>query len=236
MEDLVAHFETGQYRRNTTFLADAEYSRALDCFVKGCADLLVQDSETGEVLVVKRCSHPQPDWWFLGGRMQAGSTPQQSARANLRREAGIDAAEARFRPLCVMSMLWQMRKQPPAGNGTADIGITFLIEVSPEERAAVRLDPREHAQHAWLDPADVAAARHYEYHPALRRATALVAVARARARLGRAVAAGAPDGEVAEAARAFVEGAAEAERIGSLPARFVDLAEPEPAGGRQLPA
>ena len=37
------HFVTGEYTRNKTFLNDEEYGRALDCFVKGCADLLLTD-------------------------------------------------------------------------------------------------------------------------------------------------------------------------------------------------
>lgn len=37
MDDLftTAHYETGSYSRNTTFLPDPEYSRALDALVKG---------------------------------------------------------------------------------------------------------------------------------------------------------------------------------------------------------
>lgn len=108
--DLLAHFETGKYKSSGTFLEDAEYGRALDCFVKGvcvrcyslrllsralseisarswemqphahgdtpiahtagCADILIQDEATGEVLIAKRRTHPQPDWWYLGGRMR----------------------------------------------------------------------------------------------------------------------------------------------------------------------
>lgn len=30
-----SHHLTGQYKKNSTFLEDAEYSRALDTFVKG---------------------------------------------------------------------------------------------------------------------------------------------------------------------------------------------------------
>lgn len=56
------HFETGSYTRNGTILEDPEYARALDCFVKGCADVLLQDESTGEVLTAHRIVHPQPDW------------------------------------------------------------------------------------------------------------------------------------------------------------------------------
>jgi hypothetical protein len=45
----VPHFETGIYSGNSTFLADEEYGRALDTFVKGCVDVLLTDAVTGEV-------------------------------------------------------------------------------------------------------------------------------------------------------------------------------------------
>jgi len=35
MGDVLAHFVTGNYTRNSTYLEDGEYGRALDCFVKG---------------------------------------------------------------------------------------------------------------------------------------------------------------------------------------------------------
>ena len=53
-------------------------ARALDCFVKGCADLFLTDAK-GRVCLGKRKVHPQPDWWLLGGRMKAGDTIQEAA-------------------------------------------------------------------------------------------------------------------------------------------------------------
>jgi hypothetical protein len=58
MADLhgVAHFETGAYRRNATFLEDPEYARALDCLVKGeCAGGKAQCAAGGA-----RCALWQP--------------------------------------------------------------------------------------------------------------------------------------------------------------------------------
>lgn len=258
MGDIIAHFETGRYNRNTTFLEDAEYGRALDSFCKGaracqrrrsgtrcrgsspdlhpqgapqphaprpiapraapragCADILLQDSGSGEVLLVRRTSHPQPDWWWTwranqgvaqgraaiqneGGPAaevtvgcvaaratrataarfpanrgpirpprQAGDTPLAAARKNVLREAGLDLPTSSFKPLCVVSMLWQKRKQPPADNGTADVSVVYLAQVTPEERASVTLDAAEHAAARWVAPEAVAAGN--EYHPALRR-------------------------------------------------------------------
>ena len=42
------HFVTGEYTRNKTFLGDDEYGRALDCFVKGCADRLTTTADDAD--------------------------------------------------------------------------------------------------------------------------------------------------------------------------------------------
>ena len=134
---------------------------------KGCADILVQDDATGEVLLVRRTGHPQPDWWFLGGRMRAGESPLDAARRNLAREAGLDIAPGRLAPLCVVSMLWERRRQPPARNGTADVSVVFVTRATAAQRAAVVLDPNEHSAVAWVAPEALAAGD--QYHPVLRR-------------------------------------------------------------------
>ena len=45
------HYVTGTYTRNSTFLDDVEYSRALDVFVKGCADIFLTDSQGNACLL-----------------------------------------------------------------------------------------------------------------------------------------------------------------------------------------
>ncbi|GFH11814.1 NUDIX hydrolase domain-like, partial [Haematococcus lacustris] len=94
MDDLfhLRHFTTGEYNKNRTFLSDEDYSLALDVFVKGCADVMLCDP-----LSHQRSVQPQKDWWFLGGRMQAGEEPHVTAARHVRREAGVDLAPQRFR-------------------------------------------------------------------------------------------------------------------------------------------
>jgi hypothetical protein len=87
MADIAAHIVTGEYARPQTFLGDEEYGRALDTFVKGCADVLLEDAATGELLIARRTCHPQPSWWFMGGRMRAGDSPQQVCLLARRAEA-----------------------------------------------------------------------------------------------------------------------------------------------------
>lgn len=43
----------------TSFLPDREYGVALDNFVKGCSDMLIQNAK-GQILTGKRNVHPQP--------------------------------------------------------------------------------------------------------------------------------------------------------------------------------
>ncbi|KAJ9533666.1 hypothetical protein QJQ45_026763 [Haematococcus lacustris] len=172
MDDLfhLRHFTTGEYNKNRTFLSDEDYSLALDVFV----------------LLLKRSVQPQKDWWFLGGRMQAGEEPHVTAARHVRREAGVDLAPQRFRAVCHSSYLWQFRKQAPAGksgqlqllgtagqdsrrgNGTADIAVVFSVDVTPQEKADIRLDMNEYETFCWCDVQEVI--DNAMYHPALRRA------------------------------------------------------------------
>lgn len=226
MADVIAHFETGAYRPNKTFLEDAEYARALDCFVKGCADVLIQDESTGQVLIGRRAYHPQPDWWYIGGRMQAGFTPEQQARRNVRRETGLDLPPDRFSPLCVMSMLWQWRRQAPADNGTADVAVVCLCRVKAEERARVKLDAQEYRGSMWLAPAELAGGE--GYHPCLRRAAQHILVRQRHAEMAAAAAAApgaASDAALAAAARAYLEATRVAKEIAAKPVAFVDVPE-----------
>ena len=81
---LHAHYETGHYVKNQTFLEDEEYSRALDCIVKGCADVLLRDSE-GRILIGYRNVEPAANGpWFIGGRIKVGDSVFEAARINVK--------------------------------------------------------------------------------------------------------------------------------------------------------
>ena len=42
---------------------------------QACSDLLLQSPDGERVFIGKRRVHPQPDWWFVGGRIFPGETP-----------------------------------------------------------------------------------------------------------------------------------------------------------------
>lgn len=199
----LAHFETGSYVRNSTYLSDGDYGRALDCLVKGCADVLLQDSTTGQVLIVKRIVQPQPDWWFVGGRIKAGETPVEAIIRNIKRETGLHLDASKIRYLCSSSFLWDQRQQAPNNNGTADVAICFTADVGPQERACIRLDMREYSESCWVEVDDVVT--NDTYHPALRRAFRHIHTRTVYDQLKQAVEEGRDDATLAGLARLFFE-------------------------------
>lgn len=145
----------------------------------------------------------------------------------MKRETGLDLPADHFAGLCATSLLWQRRKQVPEDNGTADIALAFVVRVTPAERAAIRWDDREYDAVKWVAPE--ALARSEEYHPALRRAATHVLARRQLGALEDAVKSGAPDADVAAAARKFMTLQEEAAGLAALPVPFSDIA-PRPNG------
>lgn len=192
------HYVTGTYTRNKTFLDDSEYARALDCFVKGCADLFLTDTE-GRVCLGKRKVHPQPDWWVLGGRMKAGDTIQEAAGRNAKRETGIDIEPSRWSFVCAQTMLWQFRKQAPEGNGTADIAVIMTAELTDEEVGAMNMCSAEYHEFGWFEPEALLADE--TLHPVVRNGVKELVNKGVKDALHRAATEGGSDAEIAALVR-----------------------------------
>jgi len=166
-------FTTGDFARRAVFLPDREYGLALDALVKGCADVLVtrSDGSSLEILLGRRRVHPQPDWWFVGGRTRPGETPEEGAARNVRRELKLEVAASRFRVVGNYSFVWRFRAQPPAENGTADISTVLELRLSSAEAAAINFDDSfaksEYRDARWTTPREVLEG---EYNPALQQA------------------------------------------------------------------
>ena len=86
----IPHYDTGGFVSHRIRLPDAQYGEALDCLVKACSDMLLVSSDGERILVGRRKVHPQPDWWFVGGRMFPGETPAASCARLLKRELGLN--------------------------------------------------------------------------------------------------------------------------------------------------
>ena len=185
---------TGAFSSHRKFLDDKEYGEALDCLVKACSDLLLQSPDGQRIFIGKRLVHPQPDWWFVGGRIFPGETPVQSCCRLLRRELALEIDPARFQTVCCQSLAWGMRQQPPMEHGTTDsqacgqcdvyqawycvclawlacacawrLGqVVLSLQLTEAEVEKVVLDPKEYETSMWITPAELLAGH---YHPALK--------------------------------------------------------------------
>jgi ADP-ribose pyrophosphatase YjhB (NUDIX family) len=82
--------------------------------VADCAAALVARVGTLLIRSVHRLQEPQPDWWYFGGRVKPGLTPQQGAANNVKRELGLDRPPSAFKVELVelVSSLHQMSPLP----------------------------------------------------------------------------------------------------------------------------
>ena len=111
--------------------------------------------------------------------MVPGETPLESAVRLLKRELdlvfeprrAIDGG--RFHGVGAYSFAWEFRQQQPQNNGLADVSLVLEVNLTSEERAAIRLDyttDPEYSAHLWVAPQVVR--DDTTKHPALRRAVA----------------------------------------------------------------
>lgn len=213
MQTTVPHFVTGDFTSHRKFLADKEYGDALDSIVKGCTDMLIVSADGAKLLLGKRLVHPQPDWWFVGGRMMPGDTPKSSCARLLRRELGLEVQPERLSFVCSASLAWAMREQAPQTNGTTDVQLVLSMQATQEEMAAIKLDEKEYSDSQWIAPQDVLAG---DYHPALKHACGALLAGRVMAELERTAAA--PPSPESDA------------QLAKLARELVALRSPPPAG------
>lgn len=172
--------------------------QALDTLVKACSDMLLISPDGKRIFIGKRKVQPQPDWWFVGGRMFPGETPAQSCARLLRRELGLEIDTARLRPICCQSLAWAMREQLPKENGTTDSQFVLSFQLNEDEVSKVVLDEKEYVDSQWMEPEHILEG---SFHPALKFAVRSLLSARKFAEL-RAAVSSHPDNDVELAALA----------------------------------
>ena len=218
------HHNTGDFKSHRIRLPDKEYGEALDCLVKACSDMLLLSPDGGKVFLGKRLVQPQPDWWFVGGRIFPGETPARSCCRLLKRELGLEIDPSRLQPVCCQSLAWGMREQPPKEHGTTDSQYVLSLRLSAAEVEKVVLDPSEYETSQWLEPSTILAG---DFHPALKFAVHALAAREKMGELSAAVAAH-PDNDV-EVARLARELVALAANNGPVPAGTSDYRVVAPA-------
>lgn len=157
------HFVTGSFVSHAGFLGETEYAAVLDSIVIACVDIILVNI-TGEMLLGKRTTEPQPDYWIIGGRMKPGESLEEAAARNLKRELGIELGTDRFTYLTTLSLVWARRAQEPKDNGSHTISVTMVANVSDGEIAGIRPN-EEYSELLWIRPATVRYGT--GFHPAL---------------------------------------------------------------------
>jgi ADP-ribose pyrophosphatase YjhB (NUDIX family) len=90
------------------------------------------------VLLARRNIEPQPGWWFVGGRMHPGESPEETAARHVLHDLKLQIDPNAFNFLTVASYVWARRQQLPRENGTADIAVTYYSVVN--SASAARLE------------------------------------------------------------------------------------------------
>ncbi|KAL7457965.1 hypothetical protein ACHAWC_009976 [Mediolabrus comicus] len=162
----IPYHETGTFKSRRTFLPDDQYGVALDNLVKGCTDILLLNPSGTHIFTGRRCVQPQPDWWFMGGRMFPGETPIESGQRLLKRELGLDITKDRFDVVCAQAFAFGMREQEPKEHGTTDAQFCYKVQLlNDDEVQKVVLDENEYSETEWKTPDEIIAGN---YHPALK--------------------------------------------------------------------
>ncbi|CAL1166089.1 unnamed protein product [Cladocopium goreaui] len=218
----VPRFITGNFKPHHLFLEDVEYGRALDALVKAVSDVLITSPDGSRVFLGKRKVHPQPDWWYMGGRAKPGESPQQAAARVMRRELCLQLPATRFEVIGSYSMTWAMREQAPAEHGTADISTVHHLVLQPEEEAAVKIDEKEYAESQWFGRDEILLG---QFHPILKQALRDLQAKTMYRMLQQAVQEQAKDSEVSQLARSFVAAAQESMALDDKGVMQVDFDE-----------
>jgi len=109
-------------------------------------------TRAGEVLLLKRCDHPD-FWQSVTGSLRWGETPPEAARRELAEETGLEcglecgeAIVDRDRTFTFEILgMWRHRFAPGVTRNREHV---FSLEL--EARPPVILEPREHSAYAWL--------------------------------------------------------------------------------------
>ena len=127
------------------YLSSEVYAQALEAFSIVCVDVGIIDRCAGAIYLAKRKSRPaQGWWWYIGGRVYAGEMPEMSATRCFKRETGLSIAPERFSFVRMSRVFFKDRAQPPYDKGCDSLIYGFALELTPEERAQVVLEPNEY--------------------------------------------------------------------------------------------
>lgn len=139
-----SYTEKGFQDIGKVFLTDEEYERALRTFVIMCTDIIIVDFAKRTIFLAKRKAKPIVGWWYVGGRMQATETKEESVRRCFFRETGVDLNEEKFKLVAVLDQRFKDRQQSPQTIGCHTCSFVFTLSVVDVAVETIRLDLDEY--------------------------------------------------------------------------------------------
>lgn len=126
-----------------------------DRFKRPESVLVVVFTRAGEVLLLRRCDHPE-FWQSVTGSLRWGESAPAAARRELREETGLQAGAAlvdRQRSVTFEIIeAWRDRYGPGVRHN-----LEHWFSLALSERMPVRIEPREHDAYTWVPRAEAAA-------------------------------------------------------------------------------
>ncbi len=123
------------------FLDDETHAKALDRYINVCTDVVLVDEQNCFVLANRKVSAAQ-GWWWKGGGMRKGESPEESVDRLMKREIGFSLEGVTL--LDIFFHQWCERKSPPSENGQHDLIMLHYARVSEETISRITLDPTEY--------------------------------------------------------------------------------------------
>lgn len=136
------------------FLTEEEYEKALRTFVFLCTDILIVDTEKKLFYLAQRKHKPINHWWFIGGRMNATETKEESAIRCFKRETGLDIHKDDMQCVAVLDHRLKDREQHPQDVGCHTVSYVFTIPVQKVEIQAILLEKEEYHEGFHVEPFD----------------------------------------------------------------------------------
>lgn len=179
--------------------------------MKGCTDILLLNPAGTHIFAGKRCVQPQPDWWFMGGRIFPGETPVQSCQRLLKRELKLDVGADRLKPVCAQAFAFGMREQEPKDHGTTDTQFCYKLQLIDEEEVKkVVVDEEEYCDSEWKLPSEILGGN---FHPALKYAVGCMIAGDALEKLQECEEKGGSDADIAKLSREFLKKRREVDEV-----------------------
>lgn len=149
-----SYTEPGYQEIPKTYLSEEEYEKALRTFVLLCTDIVIVDKNKKTFYLAKRKHKPINNWWFIGGRMNATETKEESAVRCFKRETDIDIKEEDLEFVALLDHRFKDREQVPQNIGCHTVSYVFVIPREKIDFKKVSLESEEYVRGAEFEEFD----------------------------------------------------------------------------------